>query len=283
MSEATGIAGAAPIIPSSNTTPIEVSGNQPAPAAPPPSDWVASLPENLRGYAQLKQFKDPSAVVDAYQNLEKLHGVPRERLLKLPEKPDAPEWNDVYGKLGRPEKADDYKIDIPKEHGDENFAKWAKGAFHELGLSKTQAEKLAGKWNEYMTNGAQQSKQQMAMQGEQQLKALEQEWGAAYDTKLTEAYVAMEKLGVVDAIAAIPDAAARAKAFRAFAEVGSKLGEAEFHTGGKNSSFGNVLTPAAARAKIAQLGNDQEFTTKYLNGDMKAVEEFTNLHKWANS
>jgi len=48
-------------------------------------EWYAGIAdEGLRGYVQTKGFKDPGALAESYRNLEKLQGVPQERLLKLP-------------------------------------------------------------------------------------------------------------------------------------------------------------------------------------------------------
>src|SRR5690349_8033208 len=70
----------------------------------------------LRGFVETKGWKDPGAAVESYRQLEKTIGVPAERLLKLPDKADAPEWKEIRAKVGvgAPEKPEDYGIPVPE-------------------------------------------------------------------------------------------------------------------------------------------------------------------------
>lgn len=68
--------------------------------------------------------------------------------LKLPGKDAKPEeWKAFYAKLGAPENADGYKLEVP-EGQDPVFSKLAAGKFAELGLLPQQAEGLVKWWNE---------------------------------------------------------------------------------------------------------------------------------------
>src|SRR4051812_22872278 len=63
--------------------------------------WYGGVADaELRGFAELKGWKSPDDALVSYRNLEKLQGVPPERLLKLPEKADDPAWSEIHGKLG---------------------------------------------------------------------------------------------------------------------------------------------------------------------------------------
>ena len=62
-----------------------------------------------------RQWKGVPDVLTSYRNLEKLIGVPPERVIKLPGDKDPVEsWNSVYDRLGRPKAAADYKIPLPE-------------------------------------------------------------------------------------------------------------------------------------------------------------------------
>jgi hypothetical protein len=80
--------------------------------------WYASIAdESLRGRAELSKFDTPEKVLSAYVNLEKHIGVPPDRLLKLPETPDAPEWAEIKARipgLEVPAEAKDYELPIPE-------------------------------------------------------------------------------------------------------------------------------------------------------------------------
>src|SRR4051812_7514574 len=92
--------------PSTGTPPPSTGTPPPSGGAPAaPADWTAGLNEATRGFVENRGFKDPQTLADSYVNLEKLMGVPKDRLLQVPEKDDDAEgWGKVYNRLGRPEK-----------------------------------------------------------------------------------------------------------------------------------------------------------------------------------
>ena len=271
------------------TTPTPMPPSLPAAAtsAPPassPSDWLSSLSEESKGYIQVKGFKDPAAVVESYINLEKLHGVPAENLLKLPTKDDDVEgWNQVHTRLGRPAKAEDYKIPAPAQgQTDENFSNWAKNAFHQAGLSTKQAEKLATQFNEFAATSQAQQQQVSAQAGKTAEAELKREWGGAYEQNMRLIDKAAVQLGMKDEhLAALRQAMGPAAAVKFVHNLAVSLGGEDKFVGGAHGGFNGALTPGAAQSKIKALKSDKEFTMRYINGDVKALEEMELLHKFA--
>ncbi|UOF83095.1 hypothetical protein [Caudoviricetes sp.] len=248
------------------------------------TDWTTGLTEDSRGYVQNKGFQNPAMVIDSYRSLEKLLGAPKERLLRLPEKDDAPEWGDVYNRLGRPATANDYKIDVPPEMGgDGKFADWAKTNFHELGLSKKQAEGLAGRWNEYQKNVMSQSNENLAYQNQQQEASLKREWGAAFDQNMNMAKRAAQTFGMDGAtIDKLESAMGFSGIMKFMHSLGSKLGEDSFVQGGASNQSGfGILSPEAAKNRINSLRGDPEFVKRYTAGDVSAKDEMFKLHQFA--
>jgi hypothetical protein len=244
-------------------------------------DWTTGLNDELRGYVQNKGFKDPASVVDSYRNLEKLHGVPRERLLKLPEKAEDPAWNDIYNRLGRPDKAEEYGLAAP-EGSDGNFAKMAAGKFHELGLSKTQAQKLSEWWNGSVGDQAKQMQQERVNQLQQEQTALKKEWGAAYDQNVDLAKRAAGKFGLSKELIAKMEAHTGFSDIMKFmANVGTALGEHNYVSGdSKNPGFG-AMTPDAAMNEMNMLRNDSAWIQKFMNNDVEAKKRWDQLNKYA--
>src|SRR5713101_2014833 len=86
-----------------------------APAAQPSSTPAATEPwysgfqdKDLKGYAELNHWKDPEAAARDAREAQKLIGVPKEDLLRVPKdfgvaKPE--EIDAVYDRLGRPKTA----------------------------------------------------------------------------------------------------------------------------------------------------------------------------------
>ena len=129
------------------TTEIAVGSTTPAAGSVPAStDWTNGFNEDLKGYTTSKGFKDPSAVVDSYRNLEKLIGV-KEKLLQVPDDLGSKDMDAVWNRLGRPEKAEGYSF----KGADEGFDKWAKESFHKAGLTTNQAKSVIEQYDAYVS------------------------------------------------------------------------------------------------------------------------------------
>jgi len=248
------------------------------------TSWTDTLAPDLKEYVGSKGFKDPSAVLDSYRNLEKLRGVPQERLLKLPEAPDAPEWAEVYSKLGKPENPDGYGLQSSPK-GDENFLKWAKETFYQNNLNKGQAQSLVQKFNEYAQQKATAMQTEYAEKVKMQELSLKKEWGSAYEQNMAKARVAAKQFGVPgEALDALEKAMGYDGVMKFFNKVSSSMGESTYHGGQQTAGFGpegGALTPADARSKIEALKKDQSFVDRYTKGDVKAREQLTRLHQMA--
>lgn len=256
--------------------------NDPAatpPATPPTASWTDSLAPELKGFVESRQFKDPASVVDAYRNLEKLRGVPKERLLTLPEKEDAPEWNDIYSRLGKPADPSEYGIKADGESKD--FAEWAQKTFFDANMTKKQATVFAQKWDEYFKGQATAIEEKQQQQLAAQETALKKEWGAAFEQNTMAAKKAAVAFGLDgEKVDALEKALGFDGVMKLLHQIGSKVGESDFVSGKSTGGFG-VLTPAAAQQKIKELRSDQDFVRRYTAGDAGAREEMAKLHKWA--
>ena len=82
---------------------------------------------------------------------------------KLPDDGDEKGWQDLYAKLGRPEKIEDYGIK-PPEGSDGTFLNTALGWMHESGLNKKQAENVINKFNEYAAEQQKSAQENIANQ-----------------------------------------------------------------------------------------------------------------------
>jgi hypothetical protein len=272
----------------SEVTPNPASGTPPGatpPAATPPAstatDWTSNLNPDMKGFVQNKGFKDPASVLESYVNLEKLIGA-KEKLIKLPDNMDDPAaLKEIFGKLGLPEKSDEYGFEIPKEPGDaQDFVKWAKDAFHESGLTKKQATTLAEKWTKFFTDAETNEATAYKSSIEAQQTSLKKEWGAAYEQKIAAGRSAASALGVtgeqVDALEKVMGFEATMKFMD---RIGSKIMEPGFAPANPGSANGH-LTPEQALNRKTSLMADADFRKRYLNGDTGAREEMERLHKY---
>lgn len=279
QTQATTSGNTAPNVTTTNAGPIQTPGQQP--------DWTSSLNEDHRGFVQNKGFKDVSSIIDSYRHSEsligKLTGSSKENILAFPEKQDdTAGWEKIYQKLGKPEKPDGYKIDVPKDGGDPAFADWAKKAFHSANLTSKQAEALLNQWNSRVSENAKSNSEKLVQESLAQEASLKKEWGAAFDQNVQIAKRAALSFGITaDQMDKLEQALGFSGVMKFMNSIGGRLGEAEFVTNGnRNGSFG-ALTPEAARNRINSLKLDPDFTKRYIRGESSAREEMDRLHRMA--
>lgn len=237
--------------------------------------WTESLPDDLRGYVETKGFKDPAAVLASYQSLEKLRGVPEDRLLKLPEKMDADALAPIYDRLGRPEAADKYTRALPEGFDDGVFKAAAETA-HKLGL------------NDAQFSGLQQVMQDQAVAVEQAREKQSAEafdaWRAKNADGFNNAARVMATIGMDEAGLEGLLAGDKVALYDFLAKVGGRSAEGQIIHGEKpENEFG--ITPAAAKAKISELMADPDFMKAYTSTNAKvrdpAIARMSKLHEAA--
>lgn len=234
-----------------------------------------------KGFDKLGADAALPEITKSFRNVEKLLGVPSEQIIRMP-KDDTPEaWAPIYDKLGRPTDAKGYDIPVP-EGQDTAYADWARGTFHELGLSSKQAKGLTEKWNAFVAEKTQAAQTEYQNGVAADTASLKKEWGAAHEKNLQIAKGAAREFGldgkVIDALERSMGFAGVMKFMHA---IGAKLGEDKFVGSGKPGGFGDVMTPEAAQAQIRALRGDPGFTARYVAGDVAAKAEMERLHKYA--
>jgi len=253
------------------------------PPAPAPDAWYASADDTTKGFIQNKGWKSPLEVIDGYRNLEKHVGVPAEKILRLPDEgADKATMDAFYGKLGRPAEAKQYEIKMPETGGDPAFAEWAKGVFHEIGLSGKQASALADKWNEY--GAGLMTKQGEALKASQAEAAgkLKAELGAAFDKSMDVIDNVAKTFSMGEKeLAALRTVLGPYETAKFLLKLGEGLGEDKFVSGGARQTGFDAMTPGQAQARMAQLKADKEWTARYLKNGVQEKAEMERLMKFA--
>lgn len=252
-------------------------GTKPADGAAPAATGREWLPEAFRADPTFEPFKDLEGLAKSYKHAASLVGVDKAEVLRLPKAADAPEWGEVWNKLGRPEKPDGYEF--PEGAVPEALADGLRSTAHELGLSKTQAAKLAG-WY------AEQRAGEMKQLAEQAVTTLRGEWGKAFDDQLHAAKKALREVGGDDVMKVLDETGLgnHPAIIRMFAKLGGERGEAGLK-GGASGSMSGALTPAEAQAAIVSKQRDPEFMKAYMNKQAPthdaAVQEMAKLFEAA--
>lgn len=248
--------------------------------------WYASIAdEGLRGIAEVKKFDSPEKVLSAYVHLEKHMGVSPDRLLKLPETPDAPEWAAIHEKLGfaAPADAKDYELAVP-EGFNADYAAAVAARAKELGIPKKMLQGLAEFNNDFVSKALAADENAQKQAHDTALAELRVEWGGNYDTTMelsrrAEAAVKTE-LGVGDETLlawqnADPKAYHKLLAYQA-----SRMGEHGRVNGNPPESTA-AMSPEAAKTRIAQLAGDPAWFAKWNGGDAAARKEWSDLNALA--
>lgn len=260
------------------TTPAITTTTPAAPAqapAPPMTgsgtfDWkAAGVDDGGLVLVGDRQWKNPGDLLTSYRNLEKLSGVPPDRLIKMPSEKDGPDaWKPIFQRLGMPETADKYVVPVPE--GDKGeFANQAKQWFHQANLTQSQATKLAEQWNGFLA--AQTKSQQEALDTKNlaEVTELKKSWGADYDANSQLVDQAAEKFGMDQEILnALKQAAGPKKAMEFLHEIGKKLGVEDSSVPGiESKGTATTMTPEMAKAEMARLKNDKTFAQLFTSPD----------------
>lgn len=275
------------------TTTAPASTPETAPASTTQSafDWKSlNLSPDLQNVVDRHQFSDPSMVVKSYGEFEKLHGVPVDRIVKLPspkEANDPKAWDAVYNKLGRPETADKYVLPVPK--GDDGtFSNQIKPWLHEAGVTQAGAAKLAEKWNSFQEAQANAIKAQQEQRDATQVQELKMAWGSQYDANAQLVDKAAETFGMTqDQLNALKQVMGPKSAMEFIHNIGAKIGVEDKTVpgmGGSTPTFNN-MTPDMAKAEISRLKTDRDFARLMVGNDPKAKmdarRELERLHQIA--
>ena len=164
-------------------TPISSTTEQPKVA----TSWKEAISEEFRTNPNIEKFTEIDALAKSYINATQMIGQDK---VAVPNKNSTEDqWNEVYDKLGRPESADKYSLNVksdvvPLDNG--AVKQFAENA-HKLGLSNKQAQGVLEFYKNSMEGTAQQSKvdtETAQVQAEQELR---QEWGREFESNVQRA------------------------------------------------------------------------------------------------
>ena len=256
--------------------------------AEPAKPWFSEFknPE-LRGYAEKKNFPDPETVVSSYLNLEKFHGVPAERLLKMPEdvndeaavRPILERLNYVAPKEAKEYGFADMEGAIPEQ------AEALSAIAHKHGVPLKVAQNVFKDVIALDATNRENMMKQVEEEVSAELGALRGEWtGEKYDQNVEKARRAVRAAGFTEEdLQYMETSVGAGSMYRKFAALHDKmgLGESSFVEGSGKKDFG--MSPAAAQSELTRLKTDSEFYTRLMNGDVGARTKWDSLNKIVSS
>ena len=194
------------------------------------------------------------------------------------------DWNAVYEKLGRPKTADGYKFDLPQDKQvDEVSLKEFSSQAHKLGLLPGQAQGMVKFYNDITAKSLQDADNKALAARETSTKELKQEWGQAFDQKVSQAATLAKSVGATELLDAnLADGTKLGDhpvMIKAFAELANKMGEDSI----VQASGPTYLTPNQIEKQIGELTQtDSAYWDKNHPNHQAAVQEVLALREKKN-
>ena len=246
------------------------------------TDWKVSLSDDVKADKSLENIKDINALAKSYIHAQKMVGSDK---IPVPNKyATEDDWNAVYEKLGRPKTADGYKFDLPQDKQvDEVSLKEFSSQAHKLGLLPNQAQGMVKFYNEITAKSLQDADSKALAARETSTKELKQEWGQAFDQKVSQAATLAKSVGATELLDTnLADGTKLGDhpvMIKAFAELANKMGEDSI----VQASGPTYLTPNQIEKQIGELTQENSaYWDKNHTNHEAAVQEVLALREKKN-
>lgn len=149
--------------------------------------WRAGLPDDLKQNPDLAPFKTvgdfAKHALDRDAKAKELETRLADAVPKLPDDATDADRDLYYTALGRPKQASEYELDGEDKNAPEWTNTW-KNEFHSLGLTKSQAKQLSGKWNAQIATMVKAHNDAIAAESAKVQSEIKTQWGGEYDAKV---------------------------------------------------------------------------------------------------
>ena len=152
------------------------------------------IPEKYKEEKALSNFVSMDDFVKSYLSAQRLVGANK---VAIPNKMATDEdWEEVYSKLGRPAKPEDYKYSFSEEEINQDQLKNFNETAHRIGLLPKQAERIIKFYNEMNTQAEVDNQKVYEIKQTEAMADLKKEFGPTYTKRLDQAKkLATETLG----------------------------------------------------------------------------------------
>ena len=246
------------------------------------TDWKVNLSDDVKADKSLENIKDINALAKSYIHAQKMVGSDK---IPVPNKyATEDDWNAVYEKLGRPKTADGYKFDLPQDKQvDEVSLKEFSSQAHKLGLLPGQAQGMVKFYNEITAKSLQDADSKALAARETSTKELKQEWGQAYNQKVSQAATLAKSVGATELLDTNLEDGTKLGdhpvMIKAFAELANKMGEDSI----VQASGPTYLTPNQIEKQIGELTQtDSAYWDKHHPNHQASVDEVLALREKKN-
>lgn len=265
------------LLDNSNPVETEVIAEQPNVEVPVETNFTDTLPDEYKNDPSFQSYKDIEGVLKSLKHANSLIG-------KKIEDMSPEELQSINFKMGVPENKDDYSFD-GIDNPDEATLDWFRDTALEAGLNTEQAAKIAAAHGKRIADETAYHQSKMELQAEENISQLKQEFGAAFDERVSLANKALKEFGGQETIDAINNSGLGSDPLlvKLLANAGKMLAEGNLQSVDNSGRFG--ITPAEARHRIDALKADNNFQQRYHSHDpaikSEAFKEYERLFKLA--
>jgi hypothetical protein len=243
-----------------------------------PENWKELLPDDIKNDPSIKSLKDVAALAKSYIHGQKLVGA--DKIVVPTNLTSEEEWGKIYQKLGMPETVEKYDFQAP-ENTDKEFLKSFKEMAHKNGILPKQAAQLFEFYGKYV-NGLSEANEASAKAAfEKTVNGLKQEWGQAYDRKLSNAAGLFGQYADEDTKKFMRETgfSNHPVVLKLFSKIADSFGESKFIAPGGTGGMG--ITPSEAQDKINAVYKDTNhpYFHKAHPKHQEAREEMAKWHK----
>ena len=149
-------------------------------------DFKSLIPQEYKDEKSLQNFSNMDSFVKSYLHSQKLVGMDK---IPIPNKyADQSSWDEVYKRLGKPENADGYKYNLPKESKlDSDALKAFSQQAHQLGLLPKQADGIINYYNELASTSETEANNKAEAARQEAEKNLRKEFGSTFNDRISAA------------------------------------------------------------------------------------------------
>ena len=232
------------------------------------------LSDEQVGYVQNKGWDSPLQMMQSYQELEKFKGADEKSLIKIPEDPDSEDWAALYSRLGRPDTAAEYGLEMPDGM---DAAEAIKSGFeedaHAAGLNKAQTKALFDGYNTRNAALAAEILEAQKLEQETEIAELRKKWGEkGFNEREDMAKRMFRSLGTTDETSTqLEQLLGSAGLIRHYADLYERTtGKDGFvnSDGDASTGYGSTIeqVKASKETLLAEIGSEKKRNDDYIAG-----------------
>ena len=240
------------------------------------TDWRSSLSDELKNDSTLANIKDVESAAKTLIHQQKMLGS------RIPMPKSDEERSELYSKLGRPNQASEYKVEVPQSHEsyfqEDNLNEF-KNVAHNIGLNQSQVDALINYQLKTIDTDASKQDARLAVGKQETENSLKQEWGYDYDKQVRNAQRALQVYGDPELQQLMQGEAGNNPAVvKFFARIGAEVTE-DMAKNTQNNTL--AVSPLDAKAEIDSIyaNANHAYHKPYDKDHKNAVEHMRQLHE----